>query len=137
MAQRIADWTHTFNAKGKVATAVALILANALSDPLAQDLRDTFGSVLWRHPATVWVAVTAIVAINTGSIVAGVCVSVAYEAIKVAWKAMRIDPPFVVRLRRILTHARRGRALDDEDVKFIDQVTPPDVTFVRRVRDDR
>ena len=117
-------------ASGQMAMVVSIILANVLTEPVAEDLKATFGTALWYHPATVWAVLFAIVWVNTSSLASATLLVLAYEALKLVWRWLRPDAPKIARIRRLLDHARTDIALDEEDVQFIDKITPTNVTFV-------
>lgn len=117
-------------ASGQMAMVISIILANVLTEPVAEDLKATFGTALWYHPATVWAVLFAIVWVNTSSLASATMLVLAYEALKLVWRWVRPDAPKITRIRRLLDHARTDTALDEEDVRFIDKITPANVAFV-------
>lgn len=127
LLSRLKAWS----ASGKLSSAIVIILANALTEPLADDLKGVFGTAVWYHPITVWVALVSIVSVNTGSLWAGLALVVTYEVMKRIWKMISPDAPRVARMRRLLSRMRANVELDEEDIQFIDKVTPSTATFVR------
>ena len=115
----------------KFSTALVIILANALTEPLADDLRSVFGTAIWYHPVTVWVALICIVSVNTGSLVAGILLVLVYEALKAMWRFLNMEAPHVARMRRLVSKMNSKGELDDEDIQFIDKVTPSSVKVQR------
>lgn len=123
--------TDALDAKG-LGLAITILVTNAMTEPLASDAKDVFGNVLWYHPVTVWVVIVAIVGLQTKSVTTGVVVVLLYEALKYVWRVLRLEAPAVCRMRKVLSRCQRGEDMDDDDIAFIDAVTPPDVKVARQ-----
>ena len=116
---------------GKYVLAGSLIFANVFMQPLVDDIRAAFGTAFLYHPVTVWLVISCLVYVNTRSLRAAAVTVVAYEAAKAAWRRYAPEVPRVAHMRKILQAVERDASLDDEDVRFIDRVTPDSVTFVK------
>lgn len=113
----------------KYAIAATIIFANVLTQPLIDDIRNVFGTAIMHHPYTVWVVLFSLVYDNTKSVRAAIMTVLAYEAIKYVWRKHTPETPRVARLRKILQTVNQDAEMDKEDIQFIDQVTPSDITF--------
>jgi hypothetical protein len=112
--------------------AFSVLIANVMTEPVSEDLKATFGTAVWEHPATVWAVLIALVWINTGNFGAGLVLVLMYEATKFAWRLIRPDPPHIAQVQRLVNRMRLQKELDDEDIRFIDRITPDNVTFSKQ-----
>lgn len=116
----------------KYVLAATLMFANVITQPLHDDIRSVFGTTLLYHPAMVFVVLFCIIWLNTKSLEVAAATVIVYQIVKMAWRAYNPEPPKVARVRKILTEVHADRDLDDEDIDFIDKVTPNNVTFARK-----
>ena len=116
----------------KYLLAVSLIFANVLTGPLVDEIQEVFGAAVWHHPLTIWIVLLSLVYINTKSWKAALAVVVGYEALKFLWRLFKPEAPHIARLRKLLSNAAKDQGLDDDDIRFIDKVTPSSVTFARK-----
>lgn len=111
--------------------AITILVTNAMTEPLAEDVKDVFGGVIWHHPMTVWAVILAIVGLQTSSILMGVIVVCMYEMAKMVWRALNLEAPRATRMRKLMHRCQRGEDMDDDDVAFIDEVTPKNIKVMR------
>lgn len=116
----------------KYVLAATLMFSSVITQPLQDDIRSVFGTTLLYHPLMVWIVLFCIIWVNTKSLEVAAATVVAYQVIKMIWQAYNPEPPKVARVRKILTEIHANSNLDDEDIDFIDKVTPDHVTFSRK-----
>ena len=110
---------------------LALIFAYITVDPLVKEINDTFGSTFLYHPFAVWLTLFSLTYVNTESYQASFLVVAIYEAIKAFWKLVHPPPPAVVKIRKLMSRTQNKEALSDEDLKFLNQITPSNVEIVK------
>lgn len=118
--------------KKHIVPGISVIVAYALMDPLIEDIQDTFGKSFVYHPAVVWMCIICLVYIQTESWAAGMIIVVAYEAIKIIWREIHPEAPAIAKVRRLLHSLQNGEKLSDEDIRFLDNITPNDVSVRRK-----
>lgn len=127
MLKQIEEFFH----KDKVATAAVLIAA-VLSGPLVDEIRDTLGTAIIFHPMTVWVVLFCIVFANTKSFKVSVACLVGYEILKRVWQSLGLEAPKVARVRKILHNVQANAELSENDVHFLNKVTPNNVEVIKK-----
>lgn len=122
-----------FNVTSKqLIPGISVLLAYAFLDPLIEDLNDTFGKSFVYHPVVLWLCIICLVYIQTESWEAGVVIAFMYEAIKVIWREIHPEAPAIGKVRKLLHRLQNGDKLSDNDIKFLDTITPEDVSIQRR-----
>jgi hypothetical protein len=117
----------------KVIDGLAVILAYTMLDPLMEDVQDTFGKSLLYHPMALWICMVTLVYTQTSSLLTGVIIVIIYESVKAIWRTFTPEPPVVGQIRKLLHRVQNGEKLSDNDISFLDKVTPPDVKVQRKV----
>ena len=111
---------------------LALIFAYIMVDPLIKEINDTFGSTVLYHPLAVWLTLYSLTFVNTESHRASLYVVLAYETIKRVWSAIAPQPPNVVKVRKLVSRVRNSEPLSDADLKFLNDITPDNVSVVKK-----
>ena len=112
--------------------ATAVVLAAVLSGPLVEEIRDVFGTPVMYHPVTVWIVLFCIVFAQSKSFQKSILVVLGYEAIKYLWRLLRLEPPKVARVRKILHNVNTNAEMSENDVRFLNNVTPKDVVVSKK-----
>ena len=115
----------------KLLQGVSVLLAYTMLDPLMEDIQDTFGKPLFYHPVSLWVCIITLVYTQTSCISTGILVVIIYEMIKGIWRTFTPEPPVVGQIRKLLHRVQNGEKLSDNDILFLDKVTPSDVKVQR------
>ena len=116
----------------KLFSAVSVLLAYTMIDPLMEDIQDTFGKALLYHPMALWICIIMLVDTQTSSLSTGVVMVVIYESVKAIWRTITPEPPLVGQVRKLLHRVQNGDKLSDNDIAFLDRVTPKDVMVTRK-----
>ena len=116
----------------KLFSAVSVLLAYTMIDPLMEDIQDTFGKALLYHPVALWICIIMLVYTQTSSLSTGIVMVVVYESVKAIWRTITPEPPLVGQVRKLLHRVQNGDKLSDNDIAFLDRVTPKDVMVTRK-----
>jgi len=116
----------------KLLQGISVLLAYTMMDPLMEDLQDTFGKAFLYHPVSLWICIITLAYTQTESWTVGVFVVVIYEFAKFIWRTIQPEPPTVGKLRKLLHRVQNNKELSDNDINFLDTVTPQDVKVSRK-----
>lgn len=111
---------------------LSLIFAYIMIEPLVKEIQDTFGSSFIYHPIAVWLTLFSLVYVNTDSVYASVTVIIVYELIKMLWTFISPSPPHVSKLRKLIHRVQNEQELSNDDIVFINDITPKNVVFTRK-----
>lgn len=114
----------------------SVVLAAVLSAPLADEVKDVFGTAVLYHPVTVWVVLFCIVYGQARSVATAAIVVICYEILKAVWRHFRPEVPKVARVRKILHNVQQEADMSDADVKFLNEVTPASVLVAKKAHLD-
>lgn len=116
-----------------VTQGMSVLLAYTLMTPLVEDMQDTFGNAFMYHPVTLWICIVTLVYCQTMSWKAGLIVVLLYEMTKSVWRSLNPDPPYIGQVRKLLHRLQDKKTkLSDNDIKFLDTITPSDVVVARK-----
>lgn len=114
--------------------ALSLIVANVMSGALKDEIEDVFGTTIMYHPLTIWIVLFAMIFVNTRSYRVALIVIAVYEATKFVWRAVKPEPGEIARMRKLIHRTRQHSDLDDEDVDFLNKITPENVAVAKKER---
>ena len=84
------------------------------------------------HPLTVWIVLFCIVFAQTKSFTISFLCVVGYEILKVIWKSLHLETPKVARVRKILHNVNVEAEMSENDINFLNKVTPSNVEVKKK-----
>lgn len=116
----------------KLLDGIAVFLAYTMLDPLMEDIQDTFGKSMLYHPLALHLCLLLLVYTQTQSFKTGAIVIALYEAAKWIWRQLTPEPPLVGKVRKLLHRVQNEEKLSDNDIAFLNDITPDDVSVKRQ-----
>ena len=112
--------------------AAAVVFTAVMSGPLVDEIRDVFGTPVLYHPLTVWIVLFCIVFVQTKSFLKSILVVFGYELLKWIWRRLQLEAPKVARVRKILHNVNTESEMSENDINFLNKVTPKNVVVVAK-----
>lgn len=113
--------------KKELLAGLSVVIGYCIMNPLMEEIQDTFGKSFLYHPVALWICIITLVYTQTTNWSAGILVVVIYEVSKSLWKMLSPEPPVVGQLRKLIHRVQNGEQLSDNDIKFLDTITPANV----------
>ena len=118
----------------KIFHGISILIAYTMINPVIEDLQDVLSKPVLYHPLSIWICIVMMVYLETRDISTGIITVIIYEIVKILWRQLKPEPPIIGNLRKLIHRIQNEKPLSDDDILFLNKITPKDVKIMREIQ---